>query len=101
MEVAFEHRTPEPEDTIGVGMVDVVDNDRWIRLGATRAWRWQQGCMLQWVPGSKTEVIWNDREEDRFVCHILDVTTGTRGSAPTAAAWSSTHPTVATAGNCT
>jgi hypothetical protein len=32
--------------------------------------------MLQWVPGSDTEVIWNDREGDQFVARILDVKTG-------------------------
>ncbi len=75
MEVDFEHRSPKPDDVIKVGMVDLEDGDRWIELGETRAWCWQQGCMLQWRPGSKTEVLWNDRQDDRFVCHILDVTT--------------------------
>src|SRR5262249_14665401 len=75
MEVDFEHRSPRPEDVIKVGMVDLRDHDRWIELGESRAWNWQQGCMLQWLPGSKSEVIWNDRQDDRFVCHILDVQT--------------------------
>ena len=34
--------------------------------------------MLQWRPGSETEVLWNDRDRDRFVCHILDIKTGKR-----------------------
>ena len=62
MEVDFEHRSPRPDDVIKVGMVDLHDGDRWIELGKTRAWNWQQGCMLQWLPGSTTEVIWNDRQ---------------------------------------
>ncbi len=74
-EVAFEHRTPAATDVIGVGMVDTHDNDRWIPLGESRAWGWQQGCMLQWRPQSKSEVVWNDREGDRHVCRVLDVTT--------------------------
>ena len=61
MEVDFEHRSPTAEDEIAVGMVDLADGDRWIELGRTRAWCWQQGCMLQWRPGSETEVMWNDR----------------------------------------
>ena len=65
---------PRPDDAITVGMVDLQDGDRWIELGESRAWCWQQGCMLQWLPGSQTEVIWNDRQDGRFVCHILDVT---------------------------
>ncbi|MDX1981233.1 MAG: hypothetical protein SFV51_13260 [Bryobacteraceae bacterium] len=78
MEVDFEHRSPRAEDTIRVGMVDLADGDRWIELGQTRAWNWQQGCMLQWLPGSKSEVMWNDRGEGDFVCHIMDVHTRKR-----------------------
>lgn len=74
-EVDFEHRSPRPDDVIRVGMIDLQDGDRWIELGESRAWNWQQGCMLQWLPGSRDEVIWNDRVEDRFVSHILNVHT--------------------------
>lgn len=81
-QVDFEHRSPKPDDVIQVGMVDLQDNDRWIELGESRAWCWQQGCMLQWLPGSSTEVLWNDREGDQFVCHILDVKSGTRRTIP-------------------
>jgi hypothetical protein len=73
MEVDFEHRSPKPDDVIKIGMVDLRDGDRWIEIGETRAWCWQQGCMLQWLPGSATKVLWNDRDGDRFVCRILDV----------------------------
>ena len=76
MEVDFEHRSPTAEDKIKVGMIDLADNDRWIELGETKAWCWQQGCMLQWIPGSSSEVIWNDRQGDQFVSHILDVYSG-------------------------
>ena len=48
MEVDFEHRSVKADDVIKVGMIDFQDNDRWIELGETRAWCWQQGCMLQW-----------------------------------------------------
>jgi len=81
-EVDFEGRSPTPDDVLRVGMVDTQNNDRWIELGTSRAWNWQQGCMLQWVPGSATEVAWNDREGDQFVSHILDVKTGKRRTLP-------------------
>ncbi len=74
-EVDFEGRTPTPEDSIRVGMIDLQDNDRWIELGSTKAWNWQQGCLLQWVPGTESTVIWNDREKDRFVARMVDVKT--------------------------
>ncbi|MCA9248551.1 MAG: hypothetical protein KDA42_15605, partial [Planctomycetales bacterium] len=74
-QVDFEHRSPGANDVIQVGMVDLAENDRWIELGEARAWNWQQGCMLQWLPGSNRRVIWNDREGDHFVSRILDVRT--------------------------
>lgn len=82
MEVGFEHRSPRADDVIRVGMVDLADGDRWIELGESRAWGWQQGCMLQWLPGHEGQVIWNDRQGDRFVAHILDVRTGARRTVP-------------------
>jgi hypothetical protein len=72
MEVSFEHRLPEPSDPVRVGTVDTADNDRWIDFGESFAWCWQQGCMLQWLPGSDREVVFNDRERDRFVCRVFD-----------------------------
>jgi hypothetical protein len=82
MEVAFENRSPGPDDVVKVGMIDLQDGDRWIELGESRAWNWQQGCMLQWLPGSTTEVVWNDRQGDRFVCHILDFKTRQKRTLP-------------------
>ncbi|MBI3684346.1 MAG: hypothetical protein HY235_28565 [Acidobacteria bacterium] len=82
METTFEHRSPKPDDIIRIGMVDTQDSDRWIELGDTRAWNWQQGSMLQWIPGSRSDVIWNDRQDGDFVSHILDVKTGRRRTIP-------------------
>jgi len=84
MEVDFEHRSPKPDDVISIGMVDLQDGDRWRLVGQSRAWCWQQGCMLQWRPASKSEIIWNDRSQtlSGFVCHILDVKTGTKRTLP-------------------
>ena len=81
-QVDFEHRSPTPDDVVRVGMIDLQDGDRWTELGASRAWNWQQGCMLQWIPGTTGEVAWNDREGDRFVCHILDVKSGRQRTLP-------------------
>ncbi|MHB8900679.1 MAG: hypothetical protein ACYC6Y_18160 [Thermoguttaceae bacterium] len=81
-QVDFEHRSPTADDLIQVGMVDLHDNDRWIELGESRAWCWQQGCMLQWRPASPTEILWNDRQDDRFVCHILNVNSREKRTIP-------------------
>ena len=46
MRVDFEHRSPRANDTVQIGMIDTRDGDRWIELGETSSWGWQQGCML-------------------------------------------------------
>jgi hypothetical protein len=82
METDFEHRRPDPNDVIKVGMVDLANKDAWIELGESRAWCWQTGCMLQWRPGTRNEIMWNDRENGRFICHILDVNKGFHKTLP-------------------
>ncbi len=74
--VGFEGRSPRPDDTIRVGMIDLQDEDRWTELGTSVAWGWQQGCMLQFIPGSSSKVIWNDRLDGRYVSHVKDIFTG-------------------------
>jgi len=81
-EVDFEGRSPTADDSLRVGMIDLSGGDAWHELGSTHAWNWQQGCMLQWLPGSASEVAWNDREGDRFVCHVLDVKSGKKRTLP-------------------
>jgi len=75
MQVGFEHRLYTGDDMVNIGMIDLKNNNKWIDLGQSRAWSWQQGCMLQWRPGSEREVVWNDRDGGRFVCRVLDVET--------------------------
>jgi hypothetical protein len=82
MEVGFEHRLPTADDTIEVGLIDRDDGNRWIELGSSKSWCWQQGCMLQWIPRSSNTVIWNDREGDKFVCRKLNVDTGQSVTIP-------------------
>lgn len=83
-QVDFEGRTPGPDDVLRVGMIDTADGDKWSELGTSTAWGWQQGCMLQWLPGSQSKIIWNDRDKanQRYVSHILDVKTGEKRTLP-------------------
>lgn len=82
MEVDFEHRSPKPDDVIKIGMVDLHDGGRWMELDHTSAWCWQQGCMLQWRLGSQTQIIWNDRQDNEYVCHVLDVKSRKKRTLP-------------------
>ncbi|MBN1631511.1 MAG: hypothetical protein JW990_17260, partial [Thermoleophilia bacterium] len=76
MEIDFEGRSPRPDDEIRLGVIDLQDGERWRQIGTTTAWCWQQGCMLQWVPGTDSTVIYNDREGDRYVSRIVDTAGG-------------------------
>ncbi len=60
-------------------MVDLQDGDQWIELEKAEP---GIGSMLQWLPQSKTDVIWNDRQGDQFISHILDVKTGKKRTLP-------------------
>ena len=84
MKVDFEHRLPTGDDVISIGMIDLAGGNQWIELGKSRAWCWQQGCMLQWRPGSDCEIVWNDREGDQYVCRVLDVKTRAMRTLPRA-----------------
>jgi len=81
-QVDFEGRSPRPDDTIRVGMLDLQQGNAWTELGTSVAWGWQQGCMLQFIPGSKSKIIWNDRQDGQFVCHIKDIFTGELKTLP-------------------
>jgi hypothetical protein len=73
MQTDFENRSPHADDEIRIGIIDLQNNDEWIELGTSRAWNWQQGCMLQFMPGSPSEIVWNDRDGDTYISHILDI----------------------------
>ncbi len=82
--VGFEGRSPHENDQLQVGIIDLQDNYRWREIGTSKAWGWQQGCMVQWIPGSSEEVIWNDREGDRFVSRVMNIKTGKMRTLPKA-----------------
>ncbi|HEO72578.1 MAG TPA: hypothetical protein ENN80_15075 [Candidatus Hydrogenedentes bacterium] len=82
MEVGFDDRTNTPDDVIVLGMVDVEDGDKWIPFAESSAWCWQQGCMLQWLPGSKSEVIYNIRTDEGYKSVIQDVFSGAKRTLP-------------------
>lgn len=80
LETSFMDRRPGPDDVATIGIVDGEAGNTWNALAATRAWNWQQGCMLQWLPSG--EVIYNDRDNDRFVSVIHNIDTGARRVLP-------------------
>lgn len=84
MEVDFEHRPPNQYDELNLGIIDLQDGDKWIEIGSSIAWCWQQGCMLQWRPGFESQIVWNDRVDNEFVSRILDFHSGKVITVPNA-----------------
>ena len=76
LETTFLDRPPTPDDTAVIGLIDTASDNRWEPMAETRAWNWQQGSMLRWLPSAPDRlIIYNDREEDRFISVIRDVRT--------------------------
>lgn len=83
METDFMDRPPTADDPLTIGMIDLQNGNQWMPLAQTRAWCWQQGCMLQWLPSAPDRlIIYNDREGDRYVSVIRDVHTGQTRTLP-------------------
>lgn len=87
MEVDTPRRSPTENDIVKVGMVDLDNNDpngwpRWIEIGESNAWGWQQGCMLQWIPGSEDQLIWNDQQDGQYVSRLVDRRSSTQRTLP-------------------
>lgn len=83
LRVPFANREPGPDDAATVGIIDLEAGCSFHPLAETRAWNWQQGTMLQWLPSAPDRLIaFNDRDGDRFVSVLLDVHTGERRVLP-------------------
>ncbi|MCK4282902.1 MAG: hypothetical protein KAX44_01190 [Candidatus Brocadiae bacterium] len=57
LETGFADRPPEPDDVAAVGLIDTENDCAWQPLTQTTAWNWQQGAMLQWLPGASDRLI--------------------------------------------
>ncbi|MDD4192338.1 MAG: hypothetical protein PHI28_13475 [Mangrovibacterium sp.] len=64
MRFFMEGREVQPSDKAEIGIFDLQCGNTWEKIGETTAWNWQQGCRLQWIPGSFEEIMWNDHSAD-------------------------------------
>lgn len=78
MRAGFRDRQPTSDDEIELGLIDPQGLDAFEPFALTNAWCWQQGTMLQWVPGTADSVIYNLRRAGRFVGVVHDLATGDR-----------------------
>lgn len=84
MKIFIEGRIVQPFDKGEIGYFDLQDNNKWTKIGETTAWNWQQGCRLQWIPGSSDEIIWNDCSDDgkKLISRIYNIKTKTTRTLP-------------------
>ncbi len=64
-------RMPRSDDRLAVGYFTGEDHRVFNPISETRAWNWQQGCMLQWV-GATNSFVFNDFDGDSHIAKIYD-----------------------------
>jgi hypothetical protein len=77
IEVPFMDHFPQMEPA-NIGLINLGNGNRFSVLATTRAWNWQQGAMLQWLPSSSDTIFFNDCIDRQFVSVKLNITNGKR-----------------------
>jgi hypothetical protein len=73
--VDFIDKYPNGKNVADIILVDLEKNTS-KKIAETRAWNWQQGCMLQWFPDDyNSKIIFNDFRENKFISVILEIKT--------------------------
>lgn len=82
---SFMNRMVTAGDVLEIGYFDWQESDSFQKMTDTRAWNWQQGCMLQWLgPEHDRRILFNDRRDGRFVAVVRDVESGAETVHPMA-----------------
>ncbi|MBO5199840.1 MAG: hypothetical protein J6B93_01035 [Clostridia bacterium] len=79
--VAFEDRLPQADDVCEIGMLDLEDGGKFIKLAETLAWNFQQGALLRWWRDDD-HILFNVFEDGKYGCCILNIKTGERRVLP-------------------
>jgi hypothetical protein len=74
-------RMPNPSDTLQVGYFYGPDCKTFQQISETRAWNWQQGCMLQWV-GATDSFVFNDFDGDSHIAKVYDPSGNLKATLP-------------------
>lgn len=73
---AFAGRMPTADDPVTIGYRHVAEGAPFVPLDESYAWNWQQGAMLQWLPGRSPHIVYNNRCNGAYVAIIRDASTG-------------------------
>ncbi len=75
LKTKFLDKHPSTKDKADIILFDLKKNIK-KKIAETRAWNWQQGCMLQWIgPDLNSNIIYNDEKNGKFVSVILNIKT--------------------------
>ena len=74
-------RMPRSDDRLAVGYFNGEGYQVFKTISETRAWNWQQGCMLQWV-GATDNFIFNDFDSNSHVARIYDTSGNLKTTLP-------------------
>lgn len=82
LQSSFQDHMPAPDEPAAIGLV-AAKTGRFTQITETRAWNFQQGAMLHWNPlQPESEIIYNDRIEDRIISVVMDMNTGRKRELP-------------------
>lgn len=73
----FDGRRINSDDTVDLGWYDL-ESGEWHYIATSDSFNWEQGAMLQWLPGEGNEnkVIYNYSDKSHFYSMIQDILTG-------------------------
>lgn len=76
LETDFTGRLPEVTDTAVVALVDLADSCRFIPIGKTVSWNFQEAAMFHWLPWEDGLCVFNDMRDGKFVSVLLNWKSG-------------------------
>ena len=71
----FDARSIKADDKLELGYYDLTTGT-WNRISETDSFNWQQGSMLQWLPGNDNKLVYNVTNDNHFGSVIQDIVTG-------------------------
>ncbi len=83
LETDFMDRPPQPADVARIGMVEVEGDGTFQPLAETRAFNWQQGTHLQWMPqAADREILYNVWEGNSYLACVHNIQSGEKRLLP-------------------
>lgn len=83
LKVPFAERMPKKDEEAEIGYIDLDNGNKLNVLTQTKAWNWQQGCMVQWLGINPSRlIIYNDYRSGKYVSIIYDIFQGFQKELP-------------------